>query len=269
MPQHWNHGDHVILRDPLEARGTRVYTAVTGDETPNLPGWPYIVIQDTEDLIALYLPEGTRLWRWNIAEQRFREPRLTLGDSLRLLFPGRPYHVDLFFESGSGPAPWVQYLFLGAPPSGYETRPSRIGKGELFTDRVRTDDVIPGNFYGWKADIVTPFRRTELGFDVSDEVIDVVVRPDRTYALKDADQMEEFVARGIYTQTDADRLEACAREVIDLVERRDPPFDDTWTAWHPSPGLGIPEAPEGWHLLPLPDSEWGAIHRRFNPQSYG
>jgi hypothetical protein len=268
MQGYWKRGDHVILRDPLETRATRVYTALTGDEAPNLPGWPYVVVEDTDERVALWLPEGTKLWRWDIEEQRFREPRVTQGDSLRLLYPGRQYQVALFFESGSGPAPWVQYLLLGAPPSGYEGRQSLIGTGHVFDSQVAEEEHPRGRFYGWKVDIIAPFRRTRLGFDVTDEVLDVVVRPDHSHALKDADQMEEFVRRGVYTRAEADRLHASAREVIDLVERGWPPFDDTWSSWRPTPDLGIPEAPAGWHLLPLPDSEWGAIHRRLNPGQY-
>ena len=268
MESHWKRGDHVILRDPLVTRSTRAYTAITGDETPNLPGWPYVVVADTNELVALWLPEGTRLWRWNIVEQRFREPRITRGDSLRLLFPGKPFHVDLFFESGSGPAPWVRYLLLGEPSSGYETGPSLIGKGEVWADRVDAGEPTPGKFYGWKVDIISPYRRTALGFDVTDDVLDVVVRPDGSFALKDADQMERFVALGIYSSAEAERVHGHAREVIDLVERRLPPFDDAWARWRPSPDLGIPWAPFGWHLLPLPDSEWGATHRHLNPGQY-
>jgi hypothetical protein len=266
--QHWQRGDYVILRDPLATRATRVYTAISGDETPNLPGWPYVVVEDTDEFVALWLPEGTKLWRWDIAEQRMRQPRATIGDSLRLLYPGKPYHVDLFFESGSGPAPWVQYFFLGARPAGYEMGPSRVGRGEVFGDQQPAAEAVRGHFYGWKADIIAPFTRTQFGLDVTDEVLDVVVRPDRSYAIKDADQMAQFVSQGFYTQAEADRLNAAVRQVVDLIEHGAPPFDATWIGWRPQSDLGVPEAPDGWQFLALPDSEWGAIHRHFNPACY-
>jgi hypothetical protein len=230
---------------------------LSGDHTPNLPGWPYIVLEDTDSRAALYMPEGTRLWRWDIADQRFREPRTTQGDSVRLFFPGKPYSVDCFYETGSGPAPWVRYLFLGDAPPFYPA--SRLPPAWSGPPPAGT------RFYGWKVDIVAPPIRTELGFDFSDEVLDIVVRPDRTYVWKDEDQMAQCVALGIYSQAEADRLHAAGSEVIDLIEQSKSPFDSEWPHWTPPSDLRcIPEAPQGWHLLPLADSEWGNLHRRIH-----
>jgi hypothetical protein len=253
MERHWQRGDVVILRDPLETRGTRVYETWARDTVQNVPGWPYVVIEDTDERTVLYLPEGTKIWRWDIREQPFREPRLTRGDSLRLLFPGKPFHADLFFETGSAAAPWVQFYFQRGEAPGHDGMPGLVERPSGSVNRQR--------FYGWKVDLITPFRRTPLGFDVSDEVLDIVVKPDHTYYWKDADQMAQCVEMGIYTQAEADKLFEAGREVIGLVEAAKSPFDDEWTTWAPTPDLQIPEAPEGWHLLPLADSEWGRIHR--------
>jgi hypothetical protein len=253
----WLRGDVVIVRDPLETRGTRVYETLTGDSTPNLPGRPYVVLEDTLLRVALYQPEGTKAWRWNILEQRFRPTRPTQGDSVRLLYPGKPYTVDLFYDTGSGPAPWVEYYFLGRAPPAY--------LGPAITGFSSARFAGPGSrFYGWKVDIVSPFRRTELGFDICDEVLDIVVKFDRAYQWKDEHQMARFVELGIYTQTDADRLRRAGLEVIELVERGASPFDDEWVDWRPPARKFIPEAPDGWQYLPLADSEWGDLHRRVN-----
>jgi hypothetical protein len=115
---------------------------------------------------------------------------------------------------------------------------------------------------------VAPPIRTELGFDVSDEVLDIVVRPDRTYVWKDEDQMAQLVNLGVYSQADADRLHAAGSEMIDLIEIGASPFDDEWPHWTPTPDLRfIPEAPQGWHLMPVADSEWGNLHRLINHTS--
>jgi hypothetical protein len=255
---HWQPGDVVIVRDPLETRGTRTYEELTGDHEPNLPGWPYIVIEDTAERVALYLPEGTRLWRWNILEQRFREPRTTKGDSVRLLFPGRRFALDAFFDSGSGPAPHVRYLFFGAAPPTYPASRIPVAPGAAGVGGR-------GHFYGWKVDLIAPYRRSELGFDVADEVLDIVVRPNCTYVWKDEDEMEHLVGLGIYTDAQARDLRVAGDEVIALIERGLPPFDQEWMTWRPPPELQfIPEAPQGWQYLPLADSEWGALHRGAN-----
>jgi hypothetical protein len=220
----WNRVDTVILRYGPYERMMSAYLTFRNDPA-NISAWTYVVVRDTEEDVVLYMPEGTPLWRWNIDEQRLREPLITQGDHVRLLYPGRHYDVSIYYDTGSGPAPWVQSYFPGA--------------------RQR--------FYGWKIDLASPFRRTSLGFDVIDEVLDIVVRPDRTYYWKDEDQMAELIARGTYTEQEAHEIREHGRAVIELVERAQPPFDDEWPEWEPSPDLVLDNIPDGWQLLPAVD----------------
>lgn len=67
----------------------RAYQVKTGDHILNIVGWPHVVLQDSDALVALYMPEGTNLWRWNTEQQRARPPRVSQGDSIRLFYPGK------------------------------------------------------------------------------------------------------------------------------------------------------------------------------------
>ena len=202
----------------------RSYHILSGDPIANIPGWPFVVVEDDDEVVVLYLPEGSPVTRWNIEERSFREPRLTQGDSLWLLYPGKRYHVSLMFETGSGPAPHVKYYF----PEG------------------------SGPFYGWKIDLDAPFRRTEVGFDLFDEVLDIVVHPDRSYYWKDEDQMQRLIAAGVYTPDLAGELRGVGEEVIKLVEAGASPFDSRWSSWRPTPDLHLSKMPEGWPDAPTP-----------------
>jgi hypothetical protein len=193
------------VRYPLEERMVRAYQAVMGADPTNVAGWPHIVLEDSDNRVALYLPEGTKLWRWNVREGRFREPRITQGDSIRLFFPGKPYEVSLFYDTGSGPAPWVEFFFPG----------------------------VCERFYGWKVDVTSPFARTEVGFDMIDETLDIMITPGRSSRWKDEDQMALFVELGIYTASEAEALHAIGDEVVEMVKRCEPPFDDEWQSWRP------------------------------------
>jgi hypothetical protein len=257
----WQRGDVVVIRELLETRCTRAYEELTGDHTPNLPGWPHIVLADTEDRVALYCPEGTPVWRWNILEQRLREPYRTEGESVRLLFPGKPFTVTCLFETGTGPPPHVRYYFMGG---------ERMYSGARLPDwGGRQYALAGGRFYGWKVDLISPASRNDFGFDVSDAVLDVVVRPDRFYKWKDMDEMARLIELGIYSQAEADELYEAGGEVVALIERGLSPFDDEWMSWRPSPDLAfVPEAVDGWQYLPVANSEWGALHRQMNPGSY-
>jgi hypothetical protein len=105
-----------------------------------------------------------------------------------------------------------------------------------------------GPFYGWKVDLASPYRRTAVGFDVTDEVLDIVVNPDRSYWWKDEDQLLQLIDLGIYSEVAAEEIRA-AGEVIELIDRHLPPFDEEWQTWRPPAGLAASEVPEGWHLI--------------------
>jgi hypothetical protein len=222
----WRRGDTVILRYPAEQRMVRAYQVTTGRPVVIVAGWPHVVLEDSDDLFAAYIPEGTKLWPWEVESQqfRFREPGITQGESIRLFFPGKPYEVSLFYETGSGPAPHVKFFFPG----------------------------LEGRFYGWKVDITSPFARTEAGLDMIDEVLDIMVKPDYSYRWKDEDQMAVLVDLGIYTASEADSLRRVGGDVEKLIEAHAPPFDDSWVDWRPDPDLVLGPVPDGWQHVPLP-----------------
>jgi hypothetical protein len=191
---------------------------------PNVAGWPHIVLEDRRDLVALYLPPGAPLGRWNIGEDRFREPVVTEGESVRLLFPGQPYEVTAFYDAGNGPGRAAGAYFPGA--------------------RRR--------FYGWKVDISSPFARTSAGFDVIDEVLDIIVEPDLSYRWKDEDELANLVSLGLYSEAEAANLRATGERVIELVEAGLFPFDRSWQDWRAPAGLTLGAMPAGWQDLPVP-----------------
>lgn len=83
---HWNPGDCVALR----------YLTRTGQ-----PGmtWPFRVIEDGDDRVALFIPAGASYMRWAPAAGT---RQLVAGpwrrNVLRLMFPGAPYSVWLQWE---------------------------------------------------------------------------------------------------------------------------------------------------------------------------
>ncbi|MBI3460176.1 DUF402 domain-containing protein [Candidatus Acetothermia bacterium] len=116
-------------------------------------------------------------WKPGEDEQRFMEPWTMRMDFLTLIFPGKAYLVHLVFDAGSGTPPWYEPYFSGE-------------------DRFR----------GWKVDLVTPLRRTGRGFDFTDEVLDIIVRPDRSWYWKDEDQMARYLVTGVYTEAEVEHL---------------------------------------------------------------
>lgn len=56
-----------------------------------------------------------------------------------------------------------------------------------------------GAFTCWYVNLEEPFRRTPIGFDSSDQELDIVVLPDRSWFFKDWDLLDQHVARGRYS----------------------------------------------------------------------
>jgi hypothetical protein len=181
---------------------------------------PHVVVQDTPELVALYQPEGSLIHRWRMEEQVFGPPAPVRMDFLRLMFPGKAYAILLVFDGGTGAPPWYSSYFDG-------------------TERFR----------GWKVNLESPFRRTSLGFDTTDEFLDIIVRPDRTWYWKDEEHVVPWVERGAYTPEDIEQIRAAGRDAEQLIKAGSFPFDVSFVDWEPG-DLGMPLEVPGWHELP-------------------
>ncbi|MFY1633331.1 DUF402 domain-containing protein [Solwaraspora sp. WMMB335] len=118
----------------------------------------------------------------------------------------------------------------------------------------RDDD---GKFLNWYVNLEEPGVRWAddglTGIDVVDQDLDVIVRPDRSWAWKDE---EEFVERLAFPQhywvSDPAAVRAEGRRVIKLAEAGDFPFDGTWCDFQPDPAWTPPtELPSGWDRPPV------------------
>jgi hypothetical protein len=107
-----------------------------------------------------------------------------------------------------------------------------------------------GSFTGWYVNFQEPVRRTALGFDTVDLVLDLVVAPDRTWSLKDEDDFDRAVSAGQVQQPAAGQVRAAAERMISMVESGGPPFSEKhWLSWRPPPHWTIPALPANWAEL--------------------
>jgi hypothetical protein len=202
----WQTGETVVLRN-------------TGFFVGEAWATPHIVVQDTDELVVLYRPESTRFEIWDIIEQRIVSTRPTRMEMLRLMWPGRYYAVELFFDFGRGTRP---YTHFGGP------------------DRFRA----------WKVNIEAPFQRFDLGFDTTDHFLDIIVRPDRSYFWKDHEYVRMWHSRGAYTREEVERLYEAGKTMEPQIEAGESPFDGEWTGWQPEASLRKPVVPAGWQTHP-------------------
>lgn len=106
-------------------------------------------------------------------------------------------------------------------------------------------------FQGWKIDLVKPVRRTSLGFDYLDQLLDIIVSADRSsWYWKDEDEVQEAQARGIFTAEQVSDLYQRGEHALQLILKNEPPFDNGWETWSPDPAWLVTfDLPQGWEQV--------------------
>lgn len=217
----WSEGDHVVLR-------------FVGHDNGVLMGYPQIVVEDSADHVVLFHPAGA-----TVENVRYRplDRRAELGTGRE--FPptyAPPLDVLRIFPAGAAHAIEFHYAFADQPSPPY--LPWATGTA---------------TFRGVKINLQAPFRRTPLGFDTTDNTLDVSITPDLDWSWKDSEQVEARVAAGLTFQEEAAAFRAEAESVIaDLEERRSYFANDLarWRDWVPEPAWTAPALTPGWHDEP-------------------
>jgi predicted RNA-binding protein associated with RNAse of E/G family len=99
-------------------------------------------------------------------------------------------------------------------------------------------------FAGWYVNLQEPLRRSPVGFDTDDLVLDIWVEPNGVWEWKDEDELEEAVRLGRFTPAEAAAVRAEGERVIAAR-----PWPTGWEDWKPDPSWPVPELPEGWDVV--------------------
>ena len=99
----------------------------------------------------------------------------------------------------------------------------------------------------WYINLQEPLRRTQIGFDTRDNMLDIVVAPDLSaWRWKDEADVANAVEAGILSGDEAAEIRREGERVIELIERGTPPFDPAWATWRPDRAWAFPELVPGW-----------------------
>ncbi len=179
---------------------------------------PVTVVQDTPDLIALY-------WRPGHCDRSPRErltPRELLStEQLDLVeHVWKETDVLMLYTPGAAHAVYVMWE----------------------TGRVK--------LRCWYIDLQDPLRRTAIGFNTRDHLLDVVVSPDRSeWRWKDEDEFAKAVAIGVFSAEEARAIRAEGERVIEAARADQSPFCDGWERWRPPAEWEIPDLPPNWDRI--------------------
>ena len=201
----WQPGDQILYQ-----------SMIMGQPSATIP---VTVVADEPDLLALYLAPGT-MHSWLVVGP---------GEPLPRVLP-----PDVFGRMAK------QYVVEEWEPSPIllVTRP---GMAHAVHHNWAQPD---WQFQRWYVNLQEPVERREWGFRMTDEFLDVVVQPDRSWCWKDEDELAEAVAVGRVSAGRAERIRHEGERVVADIEAGRPPFDGTWRDWRPDPGWPIPMLPD-------------------------
>ena len=176
------------------------------------------VVQDTDDLIALYWHAGTpnRVPTKRITGQDFLvnqqlpliESTWTRTNLLTLVKPGASHSVEVMKEAQTG------------------------------------------EFLCWYINLQKPYQRTPVGFDTMDLALDIVISPDRSqWHWKDEDEFEALISLGLISTPEAQNIRNEGLRVIQHSEHNRSPFCDGWETWTPPVDWHIPQFPINWDQI--------------------
>jgi hypothetical protein len=186
---------------------------------------PVTVVEDGDSAVALWFPKGTV---WKAPTTPPSRPRAELrGERLATSAAlGDWVFVDAVWD--------VSTLVLMRERDWYAVWISWL------------DD---GSQWGWYVNLQRPFRRTSLGLETMDLMLDVVIELDRSWRWKDEDELELFVEGGVFSRRLAEQLRAEGLEVARRAERGAPPFDGSWATWRPDPAWRRPSLGAEWERV--------------------
>lgn len=174
-------------------------------------GFATYVVQDTDDLLALYLPGGSELAFPDWPFDRWEHPWHAAGHrvwsghgKLMLHRPGDAYSVDLFWE---GP------------------------------DR---------SFSGWYLNLQDPLRRGPARVDTLDHELDYWMPAGGGWHVKDDELFEERVREERYDAEQAAAIRATGKSIVDMLSAGQTWWDPVWAAWTPPAQWGSLRLPAGW-----------------------
>jgi hypothetical protein len=200
----WSSGDHAVVRYLRDGRAAWVR--------------PVTIVEDTDEANVLFLGAGTPT-KVPVNLDGSAIPRST------------PYEERFGLEWRPGDGNWGENQTLLITP------PGAAHSLWLFWS-------VDWDFLGWYVNLQEPHRRTAMGFDTSDQVLDVWVQPDLSWTWKDEHELEAAVRLGRFTSGEAAAIRAEGERVI-----AEFPFPTGWEDWRPDPAWPVPHLPAGWDVV--------------------
>jgi predicted RNA-binding protein associated with RNAse of E/G family len=179
---------------------------------------PMRVLEDGPERLVLYLAEGCTFYVASKEDGTLVKDGLEWAALRPLTYAG------------------LHCIFFVYPADGFAIRATWMGQ--------------PRTFAHWYINLQEPMKRSSVGVSTSDQVLDLIIEPDRqTWAWKDVATFEAAVSAGRFTSAEAAAIRAEGLRAVEMARNGEPPFNAGWERWQPDPSWPIPVLPEGWEVV--------------------
>lgn len=160
-------------------------------------------------------------------------PVVIVSDEPAALVSYIPTGARFRFPDGDWPTPDGRHPWHG--------RPAWTGHGCLMVQEPGQHHAVwhfwtgpDREFAHWYLNIQTAFVRTSIGYDTQDLELDLIVYPDGTHELKDAEVLDDRVAEGRYSPELVAWIRRYGDLLIDRLDREGIWWDRSWADWSPA-----------------------------------
>lgn len=199
-------------------RSTGEYATLRGVGAKVFWAYPTIVVQDSSELIVLYMPAGvlgkdtdhkpTPQELLSIGKIQISDSQWERTDVLILVVPEEAFSTYIMWETGTK------------------------------------------NLDCWYVNLQEPIRSTSIGFDTMDNMLDVVISPDMSeWYWKDEDEFTEAQNVGFYSTEKAKEIWAEGEKAIQLIMNERRTLYEQWKEWKPNPEWELPKLSPDWHKI--------------------
>ncbi|MDE0080570.1 MAG: DUF402 domain-containing protein [Caldilineaceae bacterium] len=177
---------------------------------------PATIVEDSSDLVSLYIAPGTT----------FAGPDCSRDEHLHVA-ASRAWETKLYEWTGQ------HHLWSSLPGEA----------ASIWTIWSAPD----WTHVGWKVNPELPLKRTPLGFDTTDHVLDAVISTDITsWQLKDEDELAVAVKLGLFSAAEGEQIRRETQRIAgECVTSRRRQLQ-TWAAWRPPSQWKLPALPPNW-----------------------
>ncbi|HET7144947.1 MAG TPA: DUF402 domain-containing protein [Anaerolineales bacterium] len=184
---------------------------------------PTIIVKDSPQEIVLALTPGTDC----MVEETYSQKRK--NGKRRWDFKDMDWKLEKFTWHTN------RLLFLIEPEKYYSTI--------YFWDHESNE------FLCYYINFQLPFKRNHYSIDSLDLDLDIVIHPDFSFEWKDVDDYQKGIRTGIILPEWENEIDKSKREVLERLEKREYPFDNSWLSWRPDPAWSTPKLPKDWDQI--------------------